>query len=171
MAEDAATNGKDVVIAVLEFIGGLVWPCFAAFLLWFFLEPVTTAVDSVPELMGRANVIEIGDLKVELEKEIGQVPSGPVRAALADMNGEDIATVLERADSTLNTCDYPGLEAETARLLRLGELGVLSVTENPEELARIQDLHEDVTGCWTVVLTPLGEEVYDFLIAFISTSL
>jgi hypothetical protein len=133
------------------------WPLFALIVLIVFLGPFRAAANLLPDIVGRATSIKLGDVAIEIERKIPP-PSEEVRPVLAAMTADDINKLLETPVYRIWTPEEKDLgRSAYARTIELGIFGELS----DKELQSRTDF--PFKPAYGVTVTPLGEKTRQYL--------
>ncbi|MQW00022.1 hypothetical protein CN166_31140 [Sinorhizobium medicae] len=160
-----------VIVGILELLKAAVWPAAVLIIFVSLYRPLKGLLRKLPEVVGRADVITIGDIKVQLSKALELDATPRVRLAVTELNSET-ATRLLHLSGIHVICQlqiHNGVQIfkqQQSADKKLQELNLVTITDRPTE-----NDPPSRTRCYEVVPTELGEQTKSFLIQFLSSSL
>jgi hypothetical protein len=155
----AADPKKSSVELITDLIKAAAWPLFAVIILIVFLSPFRAVADLLPDIVSRATSIKIGNLAVEIGRNIPP-PREEVQKVLATMSPDDIGEILDIVRGGLRVWhgrDINGGKRAAERLLDFDLIEEVSA-EDPQRQG--QGIPKEA---YVVRLTPLGAETKEFL--------
>jgi hypothetical protein len=142
-----------VTLGALDIIKAAYWPLLILMIYVSLHQPIRSLLIELPRVLGRADVITIGEFNVKLTKALDAKAPDDVRNAIHQMGTAEVRRLLEISNNI--GIDCPGRETiETDRLL--ATRGVFVISDK-----------EQAAGCLTVRATDLGKRVQEFLIALL----
>jgi hypothetical protein len=172
MGDDVSKDEKPsfvpIVIGVLEIVKASLWPAAIIFIFSFLYSPLKEVLNKLPDVIGRADVITIGDLKLQLTKALQVEATPEVREALRSVTSAGASKIIRLSTAHL-MCrfehDTEKYDDERAVDDTLMGRNLVTVVNSP------QDNDEKRKDCYLVELTDLGRQVQSFIIAFLASSL
>jgi len=76
-------------------VKALAWPVLVVLLVIFFWTPAREAAALLPELLRNSETVEVGKVKLGINKSIAKRASEAVREALVDMKAPDVRLILQ----------------------------------------------------------------------------
>ncbi|MEZ4553976.1 MAG: hypothetical protein R3B59_08715 [Dehalococcoidia bacterium] len=145
------------ITAVTDLVRASVWPAIVLIMLAVFWGPAHSAMDQLPEVLGRTKTVTIAGLTLEIDSRLealGVEPSAETEAALAALTSTDVARLMSFS-SALSGTRRSHDPAEMIRPLYVGLIDAGLVKElSPAEL-------DDFS--YGVSLTVQGREAVTFL--------
>jgi hypothetical protein len=159
-----------VIIGLLEVFKASIWPAIVLFIFLSLYTPVRSLLTELPNALGRADVISIGDFKVQLTKALEVNAPTDVREALKGLGSEGTERLLRLAIPA-QQCEFkhPGAaERYAAQLAVDRQLQSRRLVEYEDQSS---EDNSERSKCYLVSPTDLGKRTRDFLIGFLGTSL
>ncbi len=163
MEAKLSTEKKTRFELIVELIKALAWPVFAMFIVLSFWIPLQKIMQKLPDIVERANVINIAGLSLEINQSLqlkGLNPSTNVKQVLSELTPNDISAVLALRGSA----SYPPESEASGRsdYDHLVSLGLYT------EVSK-QELDKGGKGySYGISITPLGTETRKYLLVLIS---
>lgn len=172
MADETPTAPKPgfvaITVGILEVIKAALWPGAVLIIFSFLYAPLKIVLNELPNAIGRADVISIGDFKLQMTKALEVSATTEVREALKNLPSNQ-ANRLLRLSGIFLVCEYASMKERFAEE-NAADQGLLS-----HKLVTISDASSnnktDYSKCYRVEPTALGRQTQDFLIKFLATSL
>jgi hypothetical protein len=156
-----------VVLSVLDLLKSALWPGFALLLFISFYGPLYELAGSLPDLLGRAHVITIGQLNIKLNAALANEATQSVRDGLKGLDGATARRLLQLTD-TANYCVDPlyGANDELAQDIsaddQLQNLQMVTLTPQPPR---------DNAKCYQAAPTELGKKTQNLLLTLLANAL
>lgn len=151
---------------IRELIKAAAWPVVALIMFLGLFTPIRALVAELPHAVGRANVVSIGQVRVELSNALSATPE--VQEGLKGLKGSSVRALLQLNLPRL-VCDFTNDPAAFV-LDRVAHRELQG-----KKLVDIRDRPTDDTkerkNCYEARLTELGKRTQDFLHSFLITSL
>ncbi len=161
-------NFVAIIVGILEVIKAALWPIAVLVIFAFLYGPLKTVLNELPGAIGRADVISIGEFKVQMNKALEISATPDVREALRELRSNQASRLL-RLSGIFLVCEFKldpqrfadEQSADQALLLRR----LVAITD------RASDNKDDRSKCYMVEPSELGRRTQDFLIRFLASSL
>lgn len=167
-AGEAKSNAATLTKEITEFIKATAWPIVTLVIFLGLFTPIRNLLSELPNVVGRADVITIGQVKVELSRALGASATTDVRDALKGLTGNSVRRLLHLSLRTLE-CEFRHdpvrYASDRAAHSQLQTRALVSMLESKK------DDNDQRSKCYMVELTDLGKRAQDFLFSFLSASL
>jgi hypothetical protein len=172
MAEGGAGDAKPgfvpIAVGILEVIKAALWPIAILVIFAYLYSPMKAVMNELPNALGRADVISIGEFKVQMNKALEVSATLEVREALKALPSNQASRLL-RLSGIYLVCEF-SFDKNRFAEEQSADQGLLS-----HKLVKIDDASseskDDRSKCYRVEPTDLGRSTQDFLIKFLSSSL
>lgn len=164
-SEDKKSTWIDIVIGLIDITKAALWPALVSGIYISIHQPVNALIERMPDVIGRADVITLGDLNIKLNKELAVEASQEVRKALSGLSGDAALMLLKTDKDTPGACGYDH-DPISGPLEELKERNLISASkiENP-------DFEEIKVQCYDVDITDLGIQTKSFILNTLATIL
>lgn len=165
VAAPRATLGEKLV----DLARAVAWPISVLAIVSLFYAPVYSLLDRIPEVMGRANLITIGGVKVELNKALEVQATPEIRQAIKGLSPAQVEGFLQSSEPrvTYHRCRY---DRDDDAFQARKTIDDALVSRKLLKSIKIEDKVEDKRDlCYGVSATELGLRVRGFILTFLST--
>jgi len=168
-AQEQKLGAVQITIGVLEVVKAAVWPVAILFIFFWLSTPLINLLNKMPDIAGRADVISMGDFKIQMNREFEIQATSDIKDALAGLAAQDISRILTLTQATYVLCDFGHsqnqLQREIDNRLAAHKLVLLEHDVEPSE-------HQDGgENCFRTRSSELGERTQAFLIKLLASSL
>ena len=90
-----------IAVGILEVLKAAMWPMAAIVMFSSLYTPLDGLLRKMPEVIGRADVITIGDMKLQLTKALEIDATPEIRAALSSLSSAGASRIIRLANTFL----------------------------------------------------------------------
>jgi hypothetical protein len=159
----AAAAWQLITLSIIELIKAFAWPISTLVIFLLFYQPLNDLLTILPNVVGRADTITIGDLNVKINQKLRREAPAKVRAALQDSSAELLKRLIQ-VQNSFHQCKYSFDQETYDRRREVDEAlvakGLFTLEERPPER---DSSGETVTECYAVDTTAFGKETQDLL--------
>jgi hypothetical protein len=152
----------EIVLALVELTKAALWPALVVGAYIAFHGEARSLLAELPYLLRRADTVTIGELKLQLTRELSAHAPAELRRALNGISGDSLARLLQlNLPSGYVVCAQPRYRAEydatKAKDTDLQQRGLVSVAPYP------QNDTPDSRDCYEARTTEAGQQTQQFL--------
>jgi hypothetical protein len=174
MAEEQAAKPRpwwvEIALGVIDIAKAAFWPALVLYAFMSLYGPIHTLIARLPDVVGRADVITLGELNVKLNKALAVEASPEVREGVSGLSSSAAVRLIEFSPGyTSINCVYhhdtQSFAAASAVDHQLEQRKLVTIIPSPEENG------EDRSECYGVTATELGLDTKKFLVNVLTATL
>jgi hypothetical protein len=152
----------EISLSLIELAKSALWPVLALLAFFSFSGEIRSLLAELPYLLRRADTVTIGELKLQLTRELSAQAPAELRRALNGISGDSLARLLQLNLATGNVfCAQTHYEAEydanKVKDTDLQQRGLISIAPYP------QNNGPDMKDCYEVQVSKAGQNAEQFL--------
>jgi hypothetical protein len=159
----------EISLGLIELAKSALWPSLALVAFLSFSGELRSLLAELPYLLRRADTVTIGELKLQLTRELSAQAPAELRRALDGISGDSLARLLQLNLATGNVfCAQTHYEAEydanRVKDTDLQHRGLVSISPYP------QSNGPDMRDCYDVKVSTAGQNAEQFLAHLLTTA-